>query len=295
VAYSVTGKTFLPTMDEGSVIVQLTKAPSISLAHSLEDDQGAARDPGQGARGDRVIARTGSDELGLDPMGLNETDSFLKLKPRSEWRVGDKAWVVDQIRRALADLPGIQTSYTQPIEMRVSEMLTGARGDLAIKVFGPDNAELARIAGEIQARLKAIPGTSEALTMANDKVDYLQIDIDRIAAGRAGMPIDQLQDAMRAQVEGVRAGVVADGLRRVPILIRGRAERRANPARLCRPDLSQPHRPAGARQRCGPVSASPGRSSWSMRTARALPWCRPCVGAIWSAMWPMPRPTSPRM
>lgn len=222
VAYSLTGKTFLPTMDEGSVIVQLTKAPSISLAHSLEDDTRVQRAiMAKVPEVTDVIARTGSDELGLDPMGLNETDSFLKLKPRSEWRVGDKEWIVDQIRKALADLPGIQTSYTQPIEMRISEMLSGARGDLAIRIFGPDNAELARIAGQIQTRLKAIPGTSEALTVANDKVDYLQLDIDRIAAGRAGMPIDQLQDAMRAQVEGVRAGVVADGLRRVPIVIRG--------------------------------------------------------------------------
>ena len=223
-AYAITGKTFLPTMDEGSVIVQLTKLPSISLAHSLEDDTRVqkailAKVP----EVTDVIARTGSDELGLDPMGLNETDSFVKLKPRGEWRVGDKEWVVDQIRKVLADLPGIQTSYSQPIEMRISEMLTGARGDLAIKIFGPDNAELSRIAAQVQARLKAIPGTSEALTMANDKVDYLQVDIDRVAAGRAGMPVDQLQDAMRAQVEGVRAGVVADGLRRVPIVIRGDA------------------------------------------------------------------------
>jgi cobalt-zinc-cadmium resistance protein CzcA len=222
VAYWVTGKTFLPTMDEGSVIVQLTKAPSIGLAHSLEDDTKVQRAIlAKVPEVTDIIARTGSDELGLDPMGLNETDSFLKLKPRSQWRVGDKDWVLAQIRAALADLPGIQTSYTQPIEMRISEMLSGARGDLAIRIFGPDNAELARIAGQIQTRLKTIPGTSEALTMANDKVDYLQIDIDRIAAGRAGMPIDQLQDNMRAQVEGVRAGIVADGLRRIPIVIRG--------------------------------------------------------------------------
>ncbi|RVU07550.1 efflux RND transporter permease subunit [Novosphingobium umbonatum] len=222
VAYSVTGKTFLPTMDEGSVIVQLTKAPAISLPHSLDDDRLVERTIlAKVPEVSQVIARTGSDELGLDPMGLGETDTFLTLKPRSEWRVGNKEWVVDQIRKALANIPGIQTSYTQPIEMRVSEMLTGARGDLAIRIFGTDNAELARIAAQIQTRLKAIPGTSEALTMANDKVDYLQIDIDRMAAGRVGMPIDQLQDAMRAQVEGVRAGVVADGLRRVPILLRG--------------------------------------------------------------------------
>jgi cobalt-zinc-cadmium resistance protein CzcA len=178
-----------------------------------------------------VIARTGSDELGLDPMGLGETDSFVRLKPRSEWRKGDKVWLIDQIRQALAGLPGIQTSYTQPIEMRVSEMLTGARGDLVVKVFGPDNATLARIAAQIQVRLKRLPGTSEAMTMANDRVDYLQLDIDRLAAGRVGMPIDQLQDAMRAQVEGMRAGVVADGLRRVPILIAPRRKgRRPRPS-----------------------------------------------------------------
>ncbi|MDE1914466.1 MAG: efflux RND transporter permease subunit [Sphingomonadales bacterium] len=221
VAYSVTGKTFLPTMDEGSVIVQLTKAPSISLTHSLEDDLKVQRALlAKVPEVSEVIARTGSDELGLDPMGLGETDSFLRLKPRDQWRKADKEWLIEQIRKVLADFPGIQASYTQPIEMRVAEMLTGARGDLVVKVFGPDNAALARIAGQIQTRLKTLPGTSEALTMANDRVDYLQLDIDRLAAGRVGMPIDQLQDAMRAQVEGVRAGVVADGLRRVPILIR---------------------------------------------------------------------------
>ena len=182
-AYAMTGKTFLPTMDEGSVIVQLTKLPSISLAHSLEDDMRVQRAIlTRVPEVSDVIARTGSDELGLDPMGLNETDSFVRLKPREQWRVRDKEWVIDQIRKALADLPGIQTSFTQPIEMRIAEMLTGARGDLVIKVFGPDNAELARIAGQIQARLKTVPGTSEALSMANDRVDYLQVDIDRVAA-----------------------------------------------------------------------------------------------------------------
>ncbi|MDE2410189.1 MAG: efflux RND transporter permease subunit [Sphingomonadales bacterium] len=222
VAYAVTGKTFLPTMDEGSVIVQLTKLPTIGLGHSLDGDRRVQRAIlGTVPEVTEVIARTGSDELGLDPMGLNETDSFLKLKPRDDWRVRDKEWLVEQIRKATEGLPGIQASFTQPIEMRIAEMLTGARGDLAIKIFGPDNAELARLATRVQQRLKQIPGTTEALTVANDRVDYLQFDIDRVAAGRAGLPVDQLQDAMRAGVEGVRAGVVADGLRRVPILIRG--------------------------------------------------------------------------
>ena len=221
-AYSITGKTFLPVMDEGSVIVQLSKLPSISLDHSVEGDLKVQRAIMQQVpEVEAVIARVGSDELGLDPMSPNETDSFLQLKPREEWRVADKEWLVDELRTVMAQFPGIEPTFTQPIEMRTAEMLTGARGDLAIKLFGPDTAELARLAGEIQTRLEGIEGTSEAMTVANDRVDYLLVDIDRVAAGRVGMPVADLQDMMRSQVEGVRAGVVADGVRRVPIVLRG--------------------------------------------------------------------------
>ncbi len=221
-AYTMTGKTFLPVMDEGSVIVQLSKLPSISLAHSVEGDLKVQRAIlEQVPEVEAVIARVGSDELGLDPMSPNETDSFLQLKPRGEWRVADKEWLLGELRKVMAQFPGIEPTFTQPIEMRTSEMLTGARGDLAIKLFGPDTAELARLAGAIQTRLEAIDGTSEAMTVANDRVDYLLVDIDRVAAGRVGMPVSDLQDMMRAQVEGVRAGIVADGVRRVPIVLRG--------------------------------------------------------------------------
>lgn len=222
VAYTFTGKTFLPTMDEGATLVQLAKLPSVNIDHSVAGDMRVQRLIMEKVpEVTDVIARVGSDELGLDPMSLNETDSFVRLKPRSEWRVADKDWLVEQIRIALQDMPGIEPSFTQPIEMRISEMLTGARGDLAIKLFGPDLKELSRLAGQIQKRLEKIDGTSEAITVANDSVDYLQLDIDRVAAGRAGMPVDMLQDMMRANVEGVRAGVVADGVRRVPVVIRG--------------------------------------------------------------------------
>jgi cobalt-zinc-cadmium resistance protein CzcA len=221
-AYTVTGKTFLPVMDEGSVIVQLSKLPSIALDHSVEGDLKVQRAIMQQVpEVEAVIARVGSDELGLDPMSPNETDSFLRLKPREEWRVADKEWLVDELRKVMAQFPGIEPTFTQPIEMRTAEMLTGARGDLAIKLFGPDAAELSRLAGAIQTRLEGIEGTSEAMTVANDRVDYLLVDIDRVAAGRVGMPVSDLQDMMRAQIEGVRAGMVADGVRRVPIVLRG--------------------------------------------------------------------------
>ena len=221
-AYSMTGKTFLPVMDEGSIIVQLSKLPSISIEHSVDGDKKVQRAIlEQVPEVEAVIARVGSDELGLDPMSPNETDSFLKLKPREEWRVQDKEWLLDELRKVMEQFPGIEPTFTQPIDMRTSEMLTGARGDLAIKLFGPDLGELSRLAGEIQARLETIEGTSEAMTVANDQVDYLLVDIDRVAAGRVGMPVSDLQDMMRAQVEGVRTGIVADGVRRVPIVLKG--------------------------------------------------------------------------
>ncbi|MBP8230840.1 MAG: efflux RND transporter permease subunit [Rhizorhabdus sp.] len=241
IAYGAVGKTFMPTMDEGSMIVQTSKLPSISLDQSVRDDLLVGRTLKAIPEVSEVIARVGSDEIGLDPMGPNETDNFIRLKPASEWR-GDKEFVLAEMRKAMDGLPGIEPTFTQPIEMRVSEMLTGARGDLAVKIFGPDLATLADLAGQVQHVLSGIDGASEVMTVANSNVDYLRLDIDRAAAGRFGMPVDQLQDSLRAQVEGVRAGVVAEGQKRVPILIRGDESLRSDPARFA--DL-QLHTPEG--------------------------------------------------
>ena len=240
-AYGAVGKTFMPTMDEGAVIVQLTKLPTISLDQSVEGDMAVQRALMTVPEVSDVIARVGSDEIGLDPMSPNETDSFVRLIPESEWR-GDKNFIVSEMRKAIEGLPGIEPSFTQPIEMRVSEMLTGARGDLAVKIFGPDLDTLAALAGQVQHTLSGIDGAAEVLTVADDSVDYLQLDIDRAAAGRFGMPIDRMQDALRAQVEGVHAGIVAEGQKRVPIVIRGDESLRSDPARFA--DL-QLHTPDG--------------------------------------------------
>ncbi|MCC6942781.1 MAG: efflux RND transporter permease subunit [Novosphingobium sp.] len=238
-AYAGVGKTFMPTMDEGSVIVQLTKLPSINLAKSVDGDLAVQRALLSVPEVADVIARVGSDELGLDPMGLNETDSFIRLKPQSEWR-GNKDFVIAELRKATDGLPGIETSFTQPIEMRVSEMLTGSRGDLAVKIFGPDKAVLSDLAGKIQKTIEGVPGATEVLTVANDSVDYLQLDIDHANAGRFGMPVDQLQDALRAQIEGMNAGNVLEGQRRIPIMIRGDETLRSDPARFADLQLLTP-------------------------------------------------------
>ncbi|WP_010215386.1 efflux RND transporter permease subunit [Sphingomonas sp. PAMC 26621] len=229
-AYLMVGKTFMPTLDEGSVVMQLTKLPSIGLDHSLADDMAAQRAVMAAVpEVTNIVSRTGSDQIGLDPMGLNETDSYVTLKPRGDWRKGDKEWLVTQMRGAMAGLPGIEPSFTQPIEMRVSEMLTGSRGDLALKIFGTNNEQLAAIAGKMKALLQATKGATDVQTLAEDHVNYLELGIDRLAAGNAGIPVSDVQDALRAQLEGLDAGVARIGQRRVPITIRGNDDIRQNP------------------------------------------------------------------
>lgn len=230
-AYNAVGKSFMPTMDEGSVIMQITKHPSINLKASIEGDLLVQRLLKEKVpEVERVVARVGSDELGLDPMGLNETDTFLVLKPKREWRVQDKDWLVEQLRTSMAEMPGVEFAFTQPIEMRTAEMLTGARGDLAIKIFGPDLAMLSDLAGRIQGVLEKVRGAAEVSTVANDTVDYLQIDLDRLAAGRTGLSITRVEEELRALLEGSSAGLVSEPGRRTEIVVRGAADVREDPA-----------------------------------------------------------------
>ncbi|MDE2147787.1 MAG: efflux RND transporter permease subunit [Burkholderiales bacterium] len=229
--FTVVGKTFLPTLDEGDIILQLEKLPSIGLDASAALDQRVqravlARVPEVQA----AVARSGSDELGLDPMGLNQTDTFLVLKPREQWRRPDKEWLTGELRRVMDDFPGVGIAFTQPIEMRVSEMLTGVRGDVAIKIFGPDLGPLNELATAIEARVARLAGATDTLTVRNEGVQYLQLRVDRLAAGRFGLDAEQIERNLRTWVEGQPAGVVQEGGRRTPLVVRGSAALRASPA-----------------------------------------------------------------
>ena len=227
------GKTFMPVMDEGDILVQLEKLPSISLEESVAQDlrvQQALLKNVPEIR--RIVARAGADELGLDPMSLNDTDTFLVLKPMDEWRRPDKEWLTDQIRSVVEGFPGIAYNFTQPIDMRVSEMLTGSRGDVAIKIFGPDLATLNRLAGEIFSVVEKIPGASDVYTQQNEGVQYLQAEIDRNAAGRYGLSADDVARLLRTQLEGEVIGVIQQQGRRIPLQLRGPASLRESPQAL---------------------------------------------------------------
>ena len=221
-AYPLIGKSFMPALDEGDIILQLEKLPSISLATSAQMDLALQRKIlATVPEVKSIVARTGSDELGLDPMGLNETDTFLVLKPRATWRSPDKALLIDHLRAAVADFPGINISFTQPIEMRTSEMLSGVRGDLAVKIYGSDNTQLATLAEATVAALQALPGAEDVQTVKNSGVQYLQLALDREAIGRLGLTVEQVQDNLRGLVEGLPSGVVIENGRRLPLILRG--------------------------------------------------------------------------
>ena len=229
--YTQVGKTFMPTMDEGDIIVGIEKLPSVSLeetaALDLKIHQALMKEIPEITG---VVARAGADEIGLDPMGLNQTDTFLVLKPREAWQVQSKEALMDKIRGVLDQLPGVAYSFTQPIDMRVSEMIIGVRGDVAIKVFGPDLTTLNDLAGQIEKLMKAVPGNQDVYTVENDGVQYLRVVVDRLAAGRYGLSVEDVQDALRVQIEGQRAGTVIAGGKRIPILLRGSDGVRVSPA-----------------------------------------------------------------
>lgn len=241
VLFTQVGKTFMPTLDEGDLIMQLEKLPSIGL------DATAALDVRvQQALLKRIpeiksiVARSGSDELGLDPMGLNQTDTFMVLKPRDEWRQPDKEWLLGELRQVMQDFPGVDASFTQPIEMRVSEMLTGVRGDVAIKVYGNDLAKLQAMATQIEHTISQISGATDTLTLRNDGVQYLHVGVDRVAAGRLGMDAQTIQTDLRRWVEGQSIGLIYEDGRRTPLVIRGSEALRASPSDIEALRLSTP-------------------------------------------------------
>ncbi|MDP1871877.1 MAG: CusA/CzcA family heavy metal efflux RND transporter [Gallionella sp.] len=229
--YTLIGKAFMPEMDEGDLIMQVSKLPSINIAQTAAMDeriQRAILNAVPEVKG--IVSRAGADELGLDPMGLNETDNFLVLKPQAEWRAKDKTAIVDHVRNVMSDFPGVEYSFTQPIAMRVSEMLTGARGDIAIKIFGTDLNKLNEAAEHMVKVLQGIRGSEDVFTVKNSGVQYFRVVIDRLAAGRLGLSVDDIGNALRSQIEGQNLGTVIENGRRTPLIMRGEIDIQQSPA-----------------------------------------------------------------
>ncbi len=215
------GKNFMPALDEGDVVLSVETTPSISLDQSKDlmlNIESAIKKHVKEVKS--IVARTGSDELGLDLGGLNQTDTFISFIPKKEWSVKTKDELLDKIMDSLKDFKGINFSFTQPIEMRISEMLTGVRGDLAVKIFGDDISALNELSFQIAQALKGIKGSSEVLTTLNEGVNYLYVTPNKEAMANVGITSDEFSKFLKSALEGLVVDVIPTGISRTPVMIR---------------------------------------------------------------------------
>ncbi|NHB51470.1 efflux RND transporter permease subunit [Helicobacter pylori] len=215
------GKNFMPALDEGDVVLSVETTPSISLDQSKDlmlNIESAIKKHVKEVK--TIVARTGSDELGLDLGGLNQTDTFISFIPKKEWSVKTKDELLEKITDSLKDFKGINFSFTQPIEMRISEMLTGVRGDLAVKIFGDDISELNKLSFQIAQALKGIKGSSEVLTTLNEGVNYLYVTPNKESMADVGISSDEFSKFLKSALEGLVVDVIPTGISRTPVMIR---------------------------------------------------------------------------
>ncbi len=215
------GKNFMPALDEGDVVLSVETTPSISLDQSKDlilNIESAIKKHVKEVK--TIVARTGSDELGLDLGGLNQTDTFISFIPKKEWSVKTKDELLEKIMDSLKDFKGINFSFTQPIEMRISEMLTGVRGDLAVKIFGDDISALNELSFQIAQALKGIKGSSEVLTTLNEGVNYLYVTPNKESMADVGITSDEFSKFLKSALEGLVVDVIPTGISRTPVMIR---------------------------------------------------------------------------
>ncbi|WP_208378093.1 efflux RND transporter permease subunit [Helicobacter pylori] len=215
------GKNFMPALDEGDVVLSVETTPSISLDQSKDlmlNIESAIKKHVKEVK--TIVARTGSDELGLDLGGLNQTDTFISFIPKKKWSVKNKDELLEKIMDSLKDFKGINFSFTQPIEMRISEMLTGVRGDLAVKIFGDDISALNELSFQIAQVLKGIKGSSEVLTTLNEGVNYLYVTPNKEAMADVGITSDEFSKFLKSALEGLIVDVIPTGISRTPVMIR---------------------------------------------------------------------------
>lgn len=222
--FSFIGSAFMPTLDEGDIVLTVDTTPSISLDQAkdlLLKIQKSIMDAVPEVK--EIVARTGSDELGLDLSGMNQTDMFISLHPKKTWSVKTKHELIEKISNSLSDFVGISFIFTQPIDMRISEMLTGVRGDLAIKIFGDDIDKLNDLSEQIRNLIEGIQGSNEVYTILNKGVNYIYVEPYRNIMSSVGISIDEFTKFMKSSLEGLLIAYIPSGIARTPVLIRQEA------------------------------------------------------------------------
>lgn len=221
-AFSFLGQEFLPQLDEGNILVQAWRPPGTSVEQSQQMQFAVEKMIAREPEVRFAFSRTGTSEIASDPMPSNATDTFVILKPRDEWPDPSlaKAELVERIQTKLATLPGNGYEITQPIQMRFNELIAGVRGDIAVKVFGDDFAQMNATAGQIAKVLRKIPGAADVQVEQTEGLPLLDIRPNRDAMARVGITAGDVQDTVSAAIGGREAGVIFEGDRRFPVVIR---------------------------------------------------------------------------
>ncbi|WP_175889029.1 efflux RND transporter permease subunit [Burkholderia cepacia] len=251
------GSEFIPSLNEGDLAVAALRIPGTSLSQSVEMQKSIektlkARFP----EIERVFARTGTAEIAADPMPPNLSDGYIMLKPADRWPDPKKPrdQLVREIEEALAELPGNAYEFSQPIQLRFNELISGVRSDVAVKIFGDDMAVLNQTGEQIAAALQKVPGASEVKVEQTTGLPVLTVNLDRDKLARYGVSVADLQDTVAAAVGGQKAGTLFQGDRRFDIVVRLPDELRSDIEAIKRLPIALPAPAAGA---SAPLAAAP--------------------------------------
>jgi cobalt-zinc-cadmium resistance protein CzcA len=221
------GTEFIPVMDEGSLSPQIIRLPSISLDESINIEKNVQRVIMEFPEVHTVVSRIGTAEIATDPMGPNVSDPFVMLKPRSEWRsVKAKAELEDRMRERLETIPGIALNLSQPIALRVDELISGVKSQIAVKLFGDDMALLESKANDIARVLSTVRGVADLRVEQVAGQPYFTVEIDRRKIARYGLNVANIQEIIETAVGGKIATEVFEGERRFGVLVRFPEEKR---------------------------------------------------------------------
>ncbi|PIF73974.1 cobalt-zinc-cadmium resistance protein CzcA [Variovorax sp. 54] len=217
------GTEFVPSLSEGDFAIQALRIPGTSLTQSVEMQKQLERTlKDKFPEIERVFARTGTAEIASDPMPPNISDGYIMLKPESEWpkpkRTRDE--LLAAVQEEVEKLPGNNYEFSQPIQLRFNELISGVRSDVAVKIFGDDMDVLNQTAAQVSAALGKVPGAAEVKVEQTTGLPMLTVNIDRQKTARYGLNVGDVQDAISTAVGGREAGTLFDGDRRFDILVR---------------------------------------------------------------------------
>ncbi len=215
------GAEFMPALDEGALAINAVRLPNASLDGSVRVSEFIEKRLAKFPEVETVVSKTGRAEISEDPMGPEQSDIFVMLKPREEWESGrDRAQLVEDIGRDLASIPGIRLSFSQPIALRVNELISGVKSDLAVKVFGPDLAELKTHADRVASVLTGMDGASDLKIEQITGMHQWDLVIRRDAAARFGIRVADINAAIETAVAGRPVTTLIEGQRRFAVTVR---------------------------------------------------------------------------